>query len=82
MSPLKLQDRILDLFRKDPIKLASPLIGKFMEWSLEVARATVAIVVSRTMTPSPKHQDLQQKMSRWMDKAQSPSNLPAPRQLQ
>jgi len=42
------------------------------------ARATTAIVVNQMMTPSPKHQDLHQKVSLFIGDAQSPSKLQPP----
>jgi len=39
------------------------------------AKARMSVVVSRTTIRSLKHPDLQQKVSRWMVGAQSPSKL-------
>jgi len=41
-------------------------------------KAATVIVVRQKATPSPKQQELQQKVSCWMDKAQSPLKLPTP----
>jgi len=40
-----------------------------------MAKATTVVVVRQTAEPSPKQQDLQQKVSCWMDKAQGPAKL-------
>jgi len=41
-----------------------------------VAKAAMVAVVRQIATPSPKQQDLQQKVSCWMDKARRLSKLP------
>jgi len=43
-----------------------------------MAKTTTVVIIRQTATPSPKQQDLQQKVSCWMDRAQSPSKLPIP----
>jgi len=43
-----------------------------------MAKATTVIFVRQTVTPSPKQQDLQEKVSCWMDKAQGPTKLSTP----
>ena len=48
-----------------------------METRSKAKDATV-VVVRQMATPSPKQQDLQQKVSCWMDRAQSSSKLPTP----
>jgi len=39
------------------------------------ARAATIVVINRTTTPSPKHKNLQQKVSHWIGGAQSPQNF-------
>ena len=43
-----------------------------------MVRVVVAIVISRTVTPSPKLQDLKKKVSYWMDESQSLTKLQTP----
>jgi len=43
-----------------------------------MAKAATVVVVRETKTPSPKQEDWQQKVSCWMDKAQSPLKLASP----
>jgi len=38
-----------------------------------MAKATTVVVIRQTTEPSPKQQDLQQKVPCWMDKAQGPA---------
>jgi len=43
-----------------------------------MAKAATVVVVRQTAAPSPKQQDLQQKVSCWMDNAQGPTKLSTP----
>jgi len=43
-----------------------------------MAKAAMVVVVRKTVEPSPKKHDLQQKVSCWMDKAQCPTKLSIP----
>jgi len=43
-----------------------------------MAKAITVVVLRQIATPSPKQQDLQQKVSSWMDKAKGHSKLPTP----
>jgi len=71
MSPLKLQGRTPDLSRR------SSQIGTISKRRVHrmkvrsMAKAVTVVVVRQTATPSPEQQDLQQKVSYWMDRAES-----------
>ena len=40
-----------------------------------MAKAATVVIVRQTTKPLPKQQDLQEKVSSWMDKAQGPTKL-------
>jgi len=46
--------------------------------SISMAKAAMVVIVRQTAEPSSKRQDLQQKMSCWMDKVQGPAKLSTP----
>jgi len=43
-----------------------------------MTKAAIVVVIRHTEEPSPKQQDLQQKVSCWMDKVQGPAKLSTP----
>jgi len=43
-----------------------------------MAKTATVVIVKQTVEPSPKQQDLQQKVSCWMDKVQSLAKLSTP----
>jgi len=68
--PLKLQRRTLDLSFQDPAKTIPKRRVHGMQ-TRSMAKAATVVVVRQTAEPLPKQQDLQQKVSCWMGKAQA-----------